>query len=92
MLISGALFLLCAMGMLPALPAHETLMLSAGVFFICFGERTNHFERRVEYPLDEYGQYIGHKHLLVRDNKAVGIFFVIVGVVILAYAAFKLAA
>ena len=92
MLISGAIFIFCAMGKLPMLPVSETLIISAGLFFIGLGERTNHYEENLNYPVgrDTNGYILRNEKLLKRNNKFAGVVFDIIGFAITSYGVYKI--
>jgi hypothetical protein len=92
MLISGALFLLSAMGLLPLLPAMQAMLFTSGIFLVCFGERCNHYPNNLDIPVyDEFGNmFIQTCRLNKRINTIPGIIMDIVGGLILVYAMIKL--
>ncbi|MCO6555533.1 MAG: hypothetical protein J6572_11070, partial [Gilliamella sp.] len=92
MLISGALFLLSAMGLLPLLPATQTMLFASGIFLVSFGERCNHYPENLNIPVyDDFGNMFGRRcKLNPRINTVPGIIMDIVGGLILVYATIKL--
>jgi hypothetical protein len=91
MLISGALFLLSAMGLLPLLPATQAMLFTSGIFLVSFGERCNHLQGNREYPIYvPGGLFTRTVKVNERINTIPGIIMDIVGGLILVYAMIKL--
>lgn len=92
MLISGAIFLLSAMGFIPALPTTQTMLFTSGIFLISFGERCNHYPDELKIPVAyDYDYILARTNKLNRRvNTIPGIIMDIAGTIILVYAVIKL--
>lgn len=88
MAVSIVIFLLAGSGVLKAFPVAPVSLISLGSFFVGLGEWVNHPLQTSLRPADAYfpgGVITGHP----RNNKPVGILFVILGVVLIGFGIFK---
>lgn len=87
--VSAVIFILCGMGSLNAFPVAPTASISAGGFFIGLGEWVNHpLQTTIIQPgINTLGGVIsGHP----RNNKPIGVFFVIIGFLLVGYGIYAL--
>lgn len=91
MLFSLIIFVLAAMDKIPFAPRGVLLLLSAGIFFISYGEFLNHYLRKDRLPIarDISGIYYRETEILVRQNRVSGVVFIIIGIVLVAISAYQ---
>lgn len=73
MLISGAVFMLCAMGWLPMLPTNQTLLISGAL----------------QISMDDFERVTQTQKILIRRNTVPGVVMTLIGVAILVFAVIK---
>lgn len=89
MVASLVIFLMCGSGLLTEFPLVPTALISLGGFFVGLGEWRNHpLQTRLMSGTAYYpaGTLTGHP----RNNSAIGIFFDIVGAVLIGIGLWKL--
>lgn len=91
MVVSIIIFLLSGAGVLKAFPLIPTATISLGSFFIGLGEWVNHPLQTMLKPANAYhpgGILSGHP----RNNKPIGVIFVIFGFALVFFGLYKLVA